>query len=394
MSAFITVAAILLILVLGSLLWPLWRKSPVVEGDDAGQALAILREQRAELDAELAAGRISSTEHTEGVEALARRLVEEETAQEHLRSHAPRHLLAGAIGGCALVLCAGLYVVLGNPAALDPAKRQPAAAITSTQIAAMVEKLAAKVAEHPEDAEARLMLSRSYMVLGRYQDAAASYAKLAAMLPENADVLASWGDAVANAEGGHMTADALALVERALKIDPDNVKALALAGTAAFEKADYTKAIALWERMAGHVDPQSETGQSARAMISEARRLSGATTSVLTASGLVSLAPALKDKITPQDTVFVFARPAAGGPPLAAMRFTAADLPAQFDFTKAPLMAQTPPDAKSKILVVARISKSGSVAAQTGDLEGSSEEIPLDAKSIKITISRIVGSKK
>ncbi len=394
MSAFITIAAILLILVLGTLLWPLWRKAPVVGTSDAGQALGILREQRAELDAELAAGRISSTEHTEGVEALARRLVEEETAQEHLRSHTPHHLLASAIGGCALVLCAGLYAVLGNPAALNPAKRQPAAAITSTQIATMVEKLAAKVAEHPEDAEARLMLSRSYMVLGRYQDAAASYGKLAAMLPENADVLASWGDAVANAEGGHMTPDALALVERALKLDPDNVKALALAGTAAFEKADYTKAVTLWERMAGHVDPQSETGQSARAMIGEAQRLSGATTPVLTASGLVSLAPTLKDKITPQDTVFIFARPVAGGPPLAAMRFTAADLPAQFDFTKAPLMAQTPPDAKSRIVIVARISKSGSVAAQAGDLEGSSEEIPLDAKSIKITIDRAVDSKK
>lgn len=393
MITFISAAAILLALVLLYLLRPLVHKANATGPEVSGQVLAILREQRAELDAELDAGHISATEHAEGIDALARRLVDEETRQTVLQVCGSHRILAGGIAVFVLLLCGALYSLLGNPAALDPAKRQPAPAITSTQIAAMVDKLATKVAEHPEDIEARLMLSRAYMVLGRYPEAAASYEKLAALQPDNPDVLASWGDAVANAEGGHMNPRAEELVSRALKLDPDNVKALALAGTAAFERADYKQAIVLWERMAAHVDPKSETGQSARAMIAEAQRLSGTVASPLTANGIVSLAPSLKGRVSPQDAVFIFARPAAGGPPLAAIRLTASELPARFDLAKAPLMTQTPSAAQGDIIIVARISRSGNVAAQAGDLQGSSKAIPGNAKSIEIIINEVIAGK-
>lgn len=393
MITFIATAAIFLALVLLYLLRPLMRQRHTSDPEESGQTLTILREQRAELDAELGAGRITSAEHAEGIEALARRLVEEETRQTVVQMRGSHRILAGGITVFVVLFCGALYGFLGNPAALDPTRRQPAPAITSTQIAEMVGKLATKVAEHPEDIEARLMLSRSYMVLGRYSDAAASYEKLAALLPENPDVLASWGDAVANAGGGHMNPRAEELVTRALKLDPDNVKALALAGTAAFERADYKQAIRLWERMSAHVDPQSETGQSARAMITEAQRLSGTITSPLTANGVVSLDPSLKNRASPQDAVFIFARPAAGGPPLAAIRLTAGELPTQFDLAKAPLMGQPPSAAQGKIVIVARVSRSGNVAPQSGDLQGSSEAVTLDAKSVSIVIDNVIPGK-
>lgn len=394
MSTFIVIAIILFALVLTFLFRPLLRKTGNIRTEESGQTLSILREQRAELDADLASGRITEAEHGEGVDALARRLVEEETRQTALQRQGSHRILAICAGGLVVLFCGTLYATLGNPAALDPAKRQPTPSITSAQIVAMVDKLATRVAEHPEDAEARLMLSRSYMVLGRYQDAATSYEKLAAMQPDNAEVLASWADAVANAGGGHMTPTAEELIARALKIDPDNVKALALAGTAAFERADYTQAIALWERMSSHVDPQSETGQSARAMIAEAQRLAGASASPLTASGTVSLDPALKSRVSPQDIVFIFARPAAGGPPLAAIRLTAGDLPAHFDLAGAPLMTQAPSAVQGGIVIVARISRSGGVTAQSGDLQGNSETVRPDAQSINIMIDKVVSDAK
>ena len=55
------------------------------------------------------------------------------------------------------------------------------------------------------------------------------------------------------------------LLERALKIDPNDPKALTLAGAAAFEAKDYKRAIAYWERLLGQVPADSELGQALRA---------------------------------------------------------------------------------------------------------------------------------
>jgi len=395
MIYFTGITALLLCVVLWRLLRPLWApaSSKPVPAAAGHQTLEVLREQRQELDADLQAGRIGQAEYDDSVDALARRLVEE-TGQNTDKFNAPvtpdrRSITTSIIIGVA-ALSMLMYAWLGNMNALDPAQRAPVSRITPEQIATMVEKLAQKVADHPDDAEALLMLARSYMVLGRFPDAVLSYEKLNRLRPNDADVLASWADAVANAENGHISGKAEALVGQSLKLDPENVKALALSGSAAFDRGDYAEAIVQWKRLSAHVDPQSETGKSALAMIAEAQRRasSGTSEAPLKITGTVSLAPALQQQISADDTLFIFARPATGGAPLAAMRYSAKDLPLHYDFSQAIMMgsAQT----ENPVVIFARITKAGNTVAQNGDLQGQAGPVTHKAQNIDIVINSIV----
>lgn len=396
MIYFTAIAALLLCVVLWQLLRPLWTEtaSQSLSPETSQQTLEVLREQRQELDADLGAARIGQAEYDEGVEALARRLVEE-TGQKNADRQTTtgtwdRRSIATSILVGITALSVLLYAWLGNMNALDPAQRTPVSRITPEQIATMVEKLAQKVADHPDDTEALLMLARSYMVLGRFPDAVLSYEKLDRLRPNDADVLASWADAVANAENGHISEKAEELVERALKLDPENVKALALSGSAAFDRGDYATAITQWERLSTHVDPQSETGKSAHAMIAEAQRRASSESSEtpLKVTGTVSLAPALRKNISADDTLFIFARPAKGGAPLAAMRYSAGDLPLHYDFTQAIRMGSA--DMKNPLVIVARITRAGNTVPTNGDLQGESGSVGQNTQNVDIVIDAIV----
>jgi cytochrome c-type biogenesis protein CcmH len=226
-------------------------------------------------------------------------------------------------------------------------------------------------------------------------------------------------------QGQALQGEPLRLVERALRLDPANPKALALAGSAAFERKDYAAAVAYWEKAQPAAPPGSEFASSLERGIAEARSLGGAAaasaaagttraaaaaTAVAAATaappaasaqaaagapaslrGRVSVAPALAARLAPDDTVFVFVR-AAQGPraPLAIVRRRAAELP--FDFTLDDAQAMTPAlrlSAFPQVVVAARVSRSGDALPASGDLEG--EVGPLDHRSrgVSLVLDRV-----
>jgi len=394
MIAFLSIALVLLAISLFVLLRPMLRNGQAL-GAPPVQAVNVLREQRRDLDAELAAGQMTAAEHANGLAELERRLVAEAVESTDVVRAQPHRILALVLA-VALPMCAGaLYLILGNPAALNPANLVAEQTITPAQIEGMVAKLEAKIKANPDDLEGVRMLARSYMVLGRAADAVKTYKGLVEKLPNDASVYADWADAAASVQNGTFTGEPDRLIGKALELDPKNVKALALAGSSAYDAQKFKTAIELWERMAALVDPQSEMGQAVQSMLSDARGKVGmpqqtanatppAASPVLTAKGQVSLAPALKAKAGPDDVVFVFARNPAGGPPLAAMRFKVADLPLDFDFSKAQAMMGGAP--QGKIVIGARISKSGNATPSSGDLQGKSAEVAPDAQGVKILI--------
>ena len=89
-------------------------------------------------------------------------------------------------------------------------------------------------------------------------------------------MLADYADALAMARGRNLEGEPFALVKRALAVDPEHIKALALAGTAEFERRNYAAAIAYWERILKVVPPDSEFARSVTGSIAEARALAGA----------------------------------------------------------------------------------------------------------------------
>jgi cytochrome c-type biogenesis protein CcmH len=362
---------------------------------------AVYRDQLRELDSDLSAGTLAPDQYDKARSELESRVLQDLGEGEAIEAAPSRSRWTATAAGIAVpVLAIGLYIAVGNPQALLPDARSAAAPqITEQQVVDMVERLAARLKEKPEDGEGWMMLGRAYSVLGRFPEAARAYANAVERKPNDAQLLADYADAVAMAQGQRLEGEPEKIIARALEVDPDNVKALALKGTVSFGKKDYADAVKHWERILKVVPPDSEVASSVASSINEAKSLAGggaaaeptaaaASTDAGRVSGVVKLAPQLASKVAPTDIVFIYAR-AADGPriPLAVVRRPAGELPVQFTLDDTMAMA---PDMKlssfPKVIVSARISKSGNAQPQPGDLQGASGAIGNGASGVTIVI--------
>ena len=396
--------------------------------------VAILRDQLAELDVDLASGTVAREQYEQSRRELEQRVLEESQAVPAAGGEiAPRAgaWTAAILGGAIPIVAVVLYLVLGGPQALIPATTQQAAAagkehdLSPQQVEAMVDKLVARLEKEPGNAEGWVVLARTYYSMNRFPEAAKAFERAVALVPDNADLLADYADALGAVQGNTLAGKPMQLIERALKIDPTHWKALALAGTAAFDRKDYKTAVELWERLKKTVPPDAPIAASIDNSIAEARALGGfgpAAPAVAAASpvppssaasgsmpgapaaatvpalpgaavaGTVKLNPALAAQVAPGDVVFIFAR-AAQGPrmPLAILRKQVKDLPVSFSLDDS--MAMTPEMKLSNfpsIVVGARISKSGNAVPQSGDLEGLSAPTSAGASGISVVIDRAI----
>ena len=410
-ALFWAIAAALLLLAVGLLLGTLWRKpAPQLEAQSASRSnLAVLKTQLQQIDQDLAQGSIDAAQHRSSRAEIERRVLEEESVtlvpvREGSR-RATMLLLAVAVP----VLAVGLYAQIGTPAALSPPPLAAEGEPTPQQIAAMVAKLAERMEQQPPgnvaDAEGWVMLGRSYAMLQRYPDAGRAFGRALQLRPGDAQILVDQADVLAMQQGGNLAGEPLRLIEQALQSSPGNLKGLALAGTAAFERKDYAAAISYWSRARAAAPPDGEFTRTLDSSLAEARAAAGASvgsvastaTAASTAkaaasiSGRVSLAPALAARMAPGDTLFVFAR-AAEGPrmPLAIVKRTGADLPLSFTLDDSMAMApQFKLSAFANVVVGARLSKSGNAMPQSGDLEGTSAPLAGRTSGIEIVIDTV-----
>ncbi|MDP3671278.1 MAG: c-type cytochrome biogenesis protein CcmI [Telluria sp.] len=408
MTTFLIVAALLtaaaLLFVLPTLLRGASGEAPHASRDQVN--LTVLRDQLRELDADLAAGTISGVSYDGARQELELRVAEDVQPGQPLPAVAPRQgRIALALALTLPALAAALYLYLGTSAGLEPTQRGVSAqqqeqghAVTDEQIAAMVQSLSERLKQQPDDAEGWNMLARSYSAMNRFGEAAQAYAKLEKLLPDNADVLADYADTLAMAQNKTLLGEPEKLIERALKADPKHIKALALSGSGAFERADYARAVLQWQQILPLVQADSDIARSTAGSIAQARELmanpagAAATPAAAapgTTSGSVELDPALRALVADTDTVFIFAR-AVQGPrfPLAVLRKQVKDLPLRFALDDTMSMV---PEAKlsafPQVIVGARISKSGSANAQSGDFEGTTETVSSGAQGLKIVIN-------
>ena len=258
----------------------------------------------------------------------------------------------------------------------------------------MVAKLAARLEKEPANAEGWLMLARSYYAMNRFDDAARAFERAVKLTPDDPNVLADYADALGAAQNS-LLGKPTELVMRALAIDRTNWKALALAGTAAFDRKDFRQAVILWEELTQVMPQDAPMIKSLDASIAEARQLGGMPMAAAGAvgaaesagpsatpigvpanpagapgaspaagmkvEGTVNLSANLAAKASADDVVFIFARPAEGSRmPVAVLKRRVKELPAAFSLDDS--MAMTPNMTLSRtpqVVVGARISKSG-----------------------------------
>lgn len=235
------------------------------------------------------------------------------------------------------------------------------------------------------------MLARSYNALERYGDALRAYEHLVRLKPRDADVLADYADTLAMVNNRSLQGAPERLVGQALEANPVHPKALALAGTAAFERKQYQHAIGYWERIQHVMPPDSPLAQSTTNSIAEAkRRLHGDAAPVARngVSGVVDIDPALRARVSEKDTVFIFAREVNGpSAPLAAIRRTVADLPFAFQLDDtAAMTAGRKLSGAAQVVVGARLSPSGNALDKQGRFEAVSEPVPNDAAGLQLRI--------
>lgn len=410
MTMFLLSAGVLVIVSLALLLPPLLRRDIRGSGSNSAElSLDVLRDQMAELERASAGNAATGAQiETERLE-LERRAIEDaastKAAIQDTTAGRRKSWLAAAIALLVPLSAGVLYSQIGTPALLSPPPQMAGGnhAVTPQQIQQMVIRLADRLQNNPQDGEGWLMLARSYTTLGRYPEAAAAFGRATDLLPPNAALLSDYADVLAMAQGKKFSGAPEQVIARALQADPNNIKALALSGTAAFELGDYPRAIAEWRRILAIVPPDSNAAKginnsiaAAEAKIGAAGNVAGTNSGTAAAaasvSGTITLDSRLAGQFSPGDALFVFARRADGPPmPVAMMRRTAAELPLRFTLDDSmSMMPNSKLSGAGSVIIGARISKSGEGRARPGDLEGHSQPVKIGEQAVRVVIANPV----
>jgi len=421
MTVFWSLAAVMMMVALLFLLPPLLRKRELSAVSRDELNIEVIRQQLAELDTDLEAGKLDKAQY-----GAARADLEQELLYDLARTDpASRTARSGRWATLliipALPLCAVLlYQQLGSVELIDRLQQaqssQPPAAQQQAQSAASIDDMVARLAERlqqqPDDLKGWVMLARSYTILKRYSEAEAAYANALRLGGENANLLADYADATVMANNGRFNDKAGELLTRVLELDPGNLKGLWLAGHWKNQSGDYAAALDYWQQAAAKLPPGGEDAAVIAEQISSvqaklgitaapAATVAAATTDAASPSATdsgsaaalsvsVSLDPQLAAAAAAEDTVFIFAR-ATQGPrmPLAIVRKQVKDLPVTVTLDDS--MAMMPAMKLSnfeQVDIGARISKSGNAMPESGDLQGIVSPIATQSsETIQVTIN-------
>ena len=410
----------MLIVALTFVVWPLWRKT-VISNQVLREAanLDILRDQASELEADLNNELLTPSSFEQGRRELQVRLLEEVKTIEQpvVVLGNPARLLAIVLMVLIPLASVALYLKIGNPGAMLP-QQDTAEGFSLLRSDAALQELEAKLVKHPDNADGWLILARSYTELQRFTEAVRAYGYLVKLMPNESHIWTSYADVLAMKNNQSLSGEPTQFINKALQLDPENTTALALIGSSDMERGDYVAAITHWQKLVSLLPadyPQIQMIQDginqARIFLSKQKggkemlaKLSAANppaaesseksvaNPALAITGRVSLSPALRAQASPDDVVYILAR-AAEGPkmPLAVIRKQVKDLP--MDFVLDDSMAMQPQLKLSgfgQVVVVARVSKTGSPMGQAGDLEGAGGSVKPGSKGLKISIDTVV----
>lgn len=402
MALFVLFALVFVGVVLIFLLPPLLGRGHGKAVDRDSLNIALFKDRSAELEAELAEGTLSQDQYEQARNELRRDLLANTgTDAADAESHAGPRWATWAVAAAVPLLAVALYAVLGSPQLLlDPTggggNGPHQAAGSATDMRQMVEQLSVRLQANPDDLEGWVLLGRSLVALKEYDKAARAYATARRIAGDVPELLMESAQALAMAQQGELAGAPMALVRRVLELEPQHDEALWFSGVDAFQRGAFRDAIALWNRLLPQLE-DAESAQTVRGSIERAEAMltqAGAAEEAAAGQSVkvvvqVSLAPELASAAAPGDTVFVFAR-APQGPrmPIVAERLTVAQLPATVTLDDNDGMAGQRLSSFDKVVVVARVAKSGGVGGQAGDLEG---EVTLDVGGeASVRIARII----
>jgi cytochrome c-type biogenesis protein CcmH len=394
MTSFVISALLLLVLVLVLLLRPLFFPAKQSATSRRQMNAAIYREELDKLEADRLAGTVDSHSYEQTHAEMRQRLFQDTDEADDLAVlGSPKKTIIGICFFVA-ILSSGFYFYLGDAAQIaQKGAEQP---MTQESIEKMVGEFAAKMDKEPDNLKGWAMLARSYRILGRNTEAANAYARAGSFVDSDPQLLADYADVLAANANGSFAGKPQQLINKALAQDPNNLLALWLSGTAAFNAQNYKAAVQTWEKLAKQLPAESNEARTITASIAEARSKGGlapASTPVISnqgVSGQVEIMPELKSKIKAGDVLMVIARKPGERMPVAVLKTSVTAFPINFVLNDAlamspnALISQLP-----EVSVEVRISKTGMAMPEPGDLISTPQTIKVGTTNARLVIGQI-----
>lgn len=280
MWTFFIAVLVLIALVMAMILPVLQRPQTQLKSDKNTERRAIFRGQFEEIAQDKASGMLTEAQYAVAKTELEWRMLSEigaDTTQQI--SAEPDKKLAYGLAILLPLLALGIYQKIGQPQAIfNPAIFSAIEATSDTQgqVDTLLAQIKSNLANNPNDAEGWRLLARAHASLANFDEALPAFEKASALAPNDADLLADYADALAIAKGFKLAGKPEALLERALKVNPNHEKSLKLAGAAAFERQDFAKVTLLWGRLKEQLPKDSPILPELTAAIEKAQALAKA----------------------------------------------------------------------------------------------------------------------
>jgi cytochrome c-type biogenesis protein CcmH len=409
---------LLSIAALAFVFWPFLRRNTQRDNftqEDVSARLAenirLYREHLAELEVQLADGRLDNVQFAQLKLEQERALLDDEasiqTAQKALSlSFGAKSFVL--VAGVIIVAALALYTKLGSSADVEIRQLQETklqlddqdirqgkapSAQRSKDLAALIE---ARLVQEPEQLQYWFFLARLRMELNDFTKAADAYKEVLARDQQSGMLMAELAQALFLRDGNKMNPVIADLAEKSLKLEPNNTMALGLAGVNAFSNQDYPIAIKHWRRAASILGAESQEAQALMMGVDRAQTLfaaNGGTDADLNKALYgkeLTLKVSLGDGVsaTPEQQVYIYARAWKGAKmPLAITRAKVSELPRLALLNES--MAMSPAMSlatATQVELVARISQDGTAIAKPGDWQGTFGPVDMNAIPADIQI--------
>ena len=385
------------------------RITTLVTSDPQQDNVVIFKDRLGELEQELASGSISAPDFEALKAELEKNLLIDASAKKISLSSSSvgsKQLAVGFVLAFAVIASSvALYNEVGRAPDLELSMNMPKDPFNGRQptMDEAIAQLQLELKANPENPEGWYILASTMMDLGRHQEAVDAYQQCVSYLkPEDvqyATVMGQLAQAMFFA-AGTFNAEVRAQVEATLKAEPLEITALGLLGIDAYEKKDFRAAARFWLTALQNADGSGAASlrngvERARAeLVKLGEDVSDIQLPEMPSIPLnLSIAANRLEGLPKETPVMLVARRPEGGMPLAAVRLTVADLPVSLELSDANSMSpQNKLSSVDRVTVSARVSLSGNVVAQPGDLVVEMENIPTKGlpKPLEMVVSEVV----